>query len=88
MRGETKPDYLLRCARFAGSWLVQSLVLFAVGWLALERVPALVNSLFFMVLWAVVIPLLGAGALAVMLYAVLRWLWIRSSGRTLKRIQG
>ena len=88
MQGEAKVDYLLRCARFAGSWFVQSLALFGAGWLALARIPILADSLFFMVLWAVVIPLLGSGAFVVSLGAWFRCLWIRSSGRSLTRTQG
>ena len=88
LRGEARSDYLLRCARFGGSWFVQSLVLFAAGWLALRWVPTLSDSLYFMVLWAVVIPLLGGGTLVVSLYAWLRCLWIRFAGRTLPRTQG
>ena len=87
LRGEARSDYLLRCARFGGSWFVQSLVLFAAGWLALEWTPALSNSLYFMVLWAVVIPVLGGGALIVSLYALLRCLWIRSAARSVSRTQ-
>jgi hypothetical protein len=74
-RGEPRSDYLLRCARFG------------VGWIALEWNASLAESLFFMVLWAVVTPLLGAGALVVSIYALCRCFWIRSFGRTLTRIQ-
>ena len=85
--GETKANYLLRCARFGASWFAQSLVLFAAGWLYLAWQPALADSLFFMVLWAVVIPLLGGAALIVSLCTLSRGLWIRSFGRTLARTQ-
>ena len=87
-RGEARSDYLLRCALFGGSWFVQALALFAAGWLALEWDAALADSLFFMVLWAVVIPLLGGGALVVSLCAMCRALWLRSSGGSLTRIRG
>jgi hypothetical protein len=88
LRGEARPDYLLRCARFAGSWSAQSFVLFAAGWLALTWFPALAASLFFLVLWAVVVPLLGGGSLVVALYALLRCAWIRSAAGTVSRTQG
>ena len=87
VRGEAKSDYLLRCARFGAGWCAQSLVLFAAGWLALEWQPALADSLFFLVLWAVVIPLLGGAALIISLCTLSRGLWIRSVGRTLARTQ-
>ena len=87
LRGEPRPDYLLRWARFGASWFAQSLVLFAAGWIALEWNPNLADSLFFLVLWAVVIPLLGGGSFVVSLYALCRCIWIRSFGRTLTRIQ-
>ena len=87
LRGETRPAYLLRCARFGASWFAQSLVLFGAGWLAIEWSPALGNSLFFMVLWAAVIPLLGVAALVVSLCTLSRCLWIRSFGRTFTRPQ-
>jgi len=88
-RGESKGDYLLRCARFAGSWFLQALALFCLGWIALRMEAALADSLYFMVLWAVVVPLLGSAALLVSLCALSRCLWIRVFGATLKpRIQG
>ena len=87
VRGEAKSEYLLRCARFGALWFAQSLALFAAGWLALEWRPMLADSLFFMVLWAVVIPLLGGAALVVSLCTLSRCLWIRSLGRTLTHIQ-
>ena len=87
--GETKADYLLRCARFGGSWFLQSLALFAVGWVALYWQAALADSLYFMVLWAVIIPLLGGAALLVSLFALLRRFWIRYFASALPtRVQG
>jgi hypothetical protein len=88
LRGEPRSSYFLRCARFGASWFAQSLALFAIGWLALEWNASLANSLFFLVLWAVVIPALGGCALVVSLCALGRCIWIRSFGRTLTRIQG
>ena len=63
IRGEAKSAYLLRCARFGGSWSMQALLLFGVGWLAVAREPSLADSPYFVVLWAVVIPILGTAAL-------------------------
>jgi hypothetical protein len=80
LRGEPKSDYLLRCARFGGSWFVQALNLFVVGWIALSWNVALADSLYFLVLWAVVIPLVGSGALLVSLCALSRCLWLRWFG--------
>jgi hypothetical protein len=87
LRGEARPEYLLRCARFGASWFAQAIALFAGGWIALEWHPALADSLFFLVLWAAVIPLLGTAALIVSLYALGRCFWIRTFGRTLTRVQ-
>ena len=87
LRGEPKSDFLLRCAQFGASWFAQSLVLFAAGWIALAWNPQLAESLFFLVLWTVVIPLLGGSSLVVSLYALCRCIWIRTFGRTLTRIQ-
>ncbi len=85
LRGETRSAYLLRCSRFGASWFAQSAALFGAGWLAQSSAPLLAGSLFFMVLWAVVIPFIGGGALVVSVYTLSRCLWIRSLGRTLTR---
>ena len=77
VRGESKADYLLRCARFAGSWFVQALLLWIVGWMVLRWQATLADSLYFLALWAVVIPLLGGVAFLVSLCALCRCLWIR-----------
>jgi hypothetical protein len=87
LRGETRSAFLLRCARFGASWFAQSLALFAAGWLVQSSSPALADSLFFVVLWAVVIPAIGGGALVVSLYSLSRCLWIRACSGTLRRIQ-
>ena len=88
LRGEPKSEYLLRGARFGASWFAQSLVLFAAGWIAVELHPKLADSLFFVTLWAVVIPVLGASAFAVSVCALCRCVWIRSFRRTVTRIKG
>ena len=80
IRGETKSDYLLRCVRFGGGWFIQALFLFVVGWIALGWQASLADSLYFLVLWAVIIPVLGSVALLGSLWALARLLWIRRSG--------
>lgn len=88
LRGESRADYLLRCARFAGSWFVQAFGLFVAGWVALRWEATLADSLYFLALWAVVIPFLGAVALLVALCALCRSLWIRwSEGALTARIR-
>ncbi len=77
IRGEPKTDYLLRCARFSGSWLMQAAFFFVAGWVALEWDASLADSLFFLVLWAVVIPVLGGVALLASLWALAHSLWLR-----------
>jgi len=85
--GESRLAFLLRCARFGESWFAQSLALFAAGWLVQLSLPAVADSLFFVVLWAVVIPVIGACALVVSLYSLCRCLWIRSFRGTLTRLK-
>ena len=80
IRGEAKSDYLLRWVRFGGSWFIQTLILFVVGWIALGWEASLADSLYFLVLWAVVIPMLGGGAFLASLWALAHLLWIRWFG--------
>jgi hypothetical protein len=80
IRGATKSDYLLRCVRFGGSWFIQASILFVVGWIALGWEASLADSLYFLVLWTVIIPVLGGVALLGSLWALVRWLWIRWFG--------
>jgi len=80
IRGEMKPAYLLRCARFAVNWFLQALLLFGVGWIAVNWEASLADSPYFLTLWAVVIPILGGAALLASLYALGRWSWIRWFG--------
>src|ERR1700730_7330929 len=85
MRGEAKSDYLLRCARFGGSWFMQAVFLFVLGWIALGREASLADSLYFLVLWAVIIPVLGGVALLASLWALVRLLrvrWVDGAGST------
>ena len=80
IRGEAKSDYLLRCARFACSWSMQAAFLFVVGWVALDWDASLADSFYFLVLWAVTIPVLGGIALLASLWALGRSLWTRRFG--------
>ena len=80
IRGESKSDYLWRCGRFGGSWFIQACILFAAGWIALGWQPSLADSLYFLVLWAVMLPVLGGVALLGSLWALARSLWIRRFG--------
>jgi hypothetical protein len=81
VRGESPADYFLRCARFAGGWSLQAGFLLFVGWACIQWDPSLLDSLCFVVLWAVVIPVLGSMALLAALFAVCRSLWARWLGR-------
>jgi hypothetical protein len=85
MRGEAKSDYLLRCAWFGCSWFMQAAFLFVAGWVALGWDASLADSLYFLVLWAVVIPVLGGVALLASLWALVRLLrvrWVDGAGST------
>jgi hypothetical protein len=81
IRGEPKTEYLLRCARFRGSWVAQAVLLFMGGWVALRSDPSLAVSLYFLVLWMVVIPAVAGGALLGFLFVLARWFWLQRFGR-------
>jgi hypothetical protein len=74
---EPRIAYLLRGARFGGSWILQTAGLFVAGWVALGFDASLADSLFFLVLWAVVIPALGCIGLCISLWALIRLLIVR-----------
>jgi hypothetical protein len=80
VRGESQAAYFLRCARFDASWFMQAVFLFVVGWVALQWDASPVNSLFFLVLWAVVVPALGGVALLAAIFAVGRSIWVQWLG--------
>ena len=82
IRGESESDYLLRCARYSASWFLQAVFFFVVGWVALRWDVSLVDSLFFLVLWAVVVPILGGVAFLAALFAFGRSIWVRRFGRS------
>jgi hypothetical protein len=85
LRGEPRSRYLLRWALFAASWLVQALLVLAIGWEAMRLDPSLSGSLFFQVFWIVVVPLLAGVALLVSLLALTASLWRRYVGAERKR---
>jgi hypothetical protein len=85
LRGEPRSRYLLRWALFAASWLVQALLVLAMGWEAMRLDPSLSGSLFFQVFWIVVVPLLAVVALVVSLLALTASLWRRYVGAERKR---
>ena len=76
IRSEEKCAYLLRRVR----WFMQAVFLFLVGWVALDWDASLADSLYFLVLWAVTIPVLGGVALLASLWALARLLWVRRFG--------
>jgi hypothetical protein len=81
VRGESQADYFLRCARFAWGWLMQAGFLLLIGWVGIQWDPSLLDSLYLIVLWAVVVPVLGTMAMLAALFAVGRSLWARWTGR-------
>jgi len=80
-RHESQADYFLRCARFAGSWSMQAGFLFIVGWAVVQWDASLLDSLYFLVLWAVVVPAVGSVALLAALFATGRWLCVWRADR-------
>ena len=77
---ESEVEYLRRWARFGASWFLQAVLMFSAGWVALQFDAVSVESLAFAVLWAVVVPLLGVGALVVALVALARSVWAQRIG--------
>lgn len=71
-RDEPEADFLRRLARCHGGWLAQSAGAFGLGSLALAWEPSLGDSLYFLVLWAAVIPALALAALVATLRALVR----------------
>lgn len=82
IRSEPPADYLVRCARFDIGWCLQTAILYAAGWVALWWDAALADSLPFLVLWKVILPLLGGCAMLAALFAFARAAWLRRFGRT------
>jgi hypothetical protein len=80
LRRELRSRYFLRWAACAAGWFAQAVFVFALGWAAWRMAPALAESLPFLVLWLVVVPLLAIVSLAVSAVAVVAFLWRRLFG--------
>jgi len=81
IRGESRPAYLVRCARLAIGWSAQACALLVAGWLAVRWNVSLLESLSFVVLWAVVIPLIATASLLAALITIARSIWLVRSDR-------
>jgi hypothetical protein len=86
--GEIETDFLRRRSRHSASWLAQAALLFAVGWLALRWNPGLADSPPFLVLWAMIVPVIGAGALTAAVFDIVRLLLLRRRERTRSVVDG
>ena len=80
LRFEPRSRYFRRWAAFAADWLAQAIFAFVIGWLALHRAPSLADSLPFLVLWLVVVPVLAIVSLAGSALALVAFLWRRHIG--------
>jgi hypothetical protein len=80
IRGELRSRYLLRWALFGAGWFAQATLVLAIGAVALHLQPWLAESLYFLVFWVVVVPLLATVALSGSLLAVGAALWRRYIG--------
>jgi hypothetical protein len=76
-RGEDASAYFLRCARFHAGWCAQAALVFAVGGVAVAWDPLLQHSVYFLALWAVVVPVLGACELLAAMVSLARAWWLR-----------
>jgi hypothetical protein len=79
-RFEPRSRYFLRWAAYAADWFVQASFAFAIGWAAWRAEPSLADSLPFLVLWLVVVPLLAIASLTGSALAVAAFLWRRYVG--------
>ena len=77
---ELRSHYLLRWAACAAGWFAQAVFAFGLGWVAWRVAPSLADSLPFVVLWLVVVPLLAIFALAGSVFAIVAVLWRRFFG--------
>jgi hypothetical protein len=80
IRGELRSRYLLRWALFGAGWFTQAILVLAIGAVAFRLQPWLAESLYFLVFWGVVVPLLATVALSGSLLAVGAALWRRYIG--------
>jgi len=79
-RGEAETDYLRRWARCGIGWCAQAAALLVAGWTALRLDASLADSLTFVVLRTVVVPLIAVCALVLALGAAVRSAWSRRPG--------
>jgi len=68
--GEARSRYMLRWAGYWGSWIGQCALVFAACWLAASWRPELAESLWFLVFWVVVVPVLALVAAFASLFAL------------------
>jgi hypothetical protein len=80
LRSEPRSRRFLHWAGFAAEWLAQAVFAFLIGWLAWGAAPSLADSLPFIVLWLVVVPLLAVVSLAGTLAALVAYTWRRHVG--------
>lgn len=80
LRFEPRSRYFLRWAAFAADWFAQAIFVFLIGWLAWSAAPSLADSLPFIVLWLVVVPLLAIVSLVGTAVALVAYTWRRHVG--------
>lgn len=80
LRFEPRSRYFLRWAAFAADWFAQAIFAFVIGWLAWSAAPSLADSLPFIVLWLVVVPLLAIVSLVGTAVALVAYTWRRHVG--------
>jgi hypothetical protein len=80
VRLESRSHYFLRWAAYAADWFIQAVFVFAIGWGTWRVAPGLADSLPFVVLWLVVVPLLAIVSLAGFALALVAFLWTRFVG--------
>jgi hypothetical protein len=80
LRFEPRSLYFLRWAAFAADWFAQAILVFLIGWLVWSAAPSLSDSLPFIVLWLVVVPLLAIVSLVGTAVALVAYTWRRHLG--------
>ena len=75
LRFEPRSRYILRWAGYAADWFAQAVFAFLIGWLAWGTAPWLADSLPFIVLWLVVVPLLALVSLVGTVIALVAYTW-------------
>jgi hypothetical protein len=80
VRGESRSRYLLRWGSYGAGWFAQAVLVLGIGAIALQLQPWLAESLYFLVFWAIVVPLLAIAALTISVVAVSAALWRRYVG--------